>query len=214
MREFVPGGWSPTSISPDCSASIPSFTPAVVRPDGARQMSSGECRSVRAGDIHLYLLIEFQSEIDGWMAVRTQVYQGLLWQQVIDEHETPGGYATTPASVAGGLQRRAALEGRDHDPGADRAVPRLDAVALAATSPVPFVGHGRLPQDELARRSSLVALLFRLERRHSPEGLRELLDEVIGWFRQHEGYERLRGLFAELIREAFARHRVKLVRVR
>jgi hypothetical protein len=34
---------------------------------------------IHAGShIHLYLLIEFQSEIDGWMAVRTQVYQGLL----------------------------------------------------------------------------------------------------------------------------------------
>ena len=33
---------------------------------------------------YLYLLIEFQSENDAWMAVRTQVYQGLLWQQVID----------------------------------------------------------------------------------------------------------------------------------
>jgi hypothetical protein len=37
-----------------------------------------------------------------------------------------------------------------------------------------------------------------------------LLDEVIDWFRQHEGYERLRGLFFELIREAFARHRMSL----
>jgi len=57
-----------------------------------------------------------------------------------------------------------------------------------------------------------VALLFLLQRRHSPEGLEELLDEVIGWFRQHEGYERLRGLFAELIRDALARHRVSLSR--
>jgi hypothetical protein len=36
---------------------------------------------------------------------------------------------------------------------------------------------GGFPQDELARRSSLVALLFRLEQRHSPQGLKELLDE-------------------------------------
>jgi hypothetical protein len=36
---------------------------------------------------------------------------------------------------------------------------------------------GRFPKDKLARRSSLVALLFRLEQRHSPEGLKELLDE-------------------------------------
>jgi predicted transposase YdaD len=29
-------------------------------------------------DIYLCLLIEFQSQSDWWMAVRTQVYQGLL----------------------------------------------------------------------------------------------------------------------------------------
>jgi hypothetical protein len=69
---------------------------------------------------------------------------------------------------------------------------------------------GAFPKDELARRSSLVALLFRLEQRHSPEGLKELLDEVIGWFRQHAGYERLQGLFTELIRDAFAGSGVKL----
>jgi hypothetical protein len=71
---------------------------------------------------------------------------------------------------------------------------------------------GAFSRDELAGRSSPVALLFRLERRHSPEGLRELLDEVVGWFRQHEGYGRLRKLFFELIREALARHGVKLPR--
>jgi hypothetical protein len=69
---------------------------------------------------------------------------------------------------------------------------------------------GAFPQDELARRSSLVALLFRLERQHSPEELNELLDQVISWFQQHDGYERLQRLFTELIREALARHRVKL----
>jgi hypothetical protein len=53
-------------------------------------------------------------------------------------------------------------------------------------------------------------LLFRLEQRHSPEGLNELVGEVIGWFRQHEGHQRLQGLFAELICEAFAKRGVKL----
>jgi len=52
---------------------------------------------IRAGsNIHLYLLIEFQSEIDGWMAVRTQVYQGLLWQQVIDEQKLQTGTRLPP----------------------------------------------------------------------------------------------------------------------
>ncbi|CAK0772289.1 hypothetical protein WCLP8_4850001 [uncultured Gammaproteobacteria bacterium] len=37
-----------------------------------------------ATDIYLYFLIEFQSTIIEWMSVRTQVYTGLLWQQIIN----------------------------------------------------------------------------------------------------------------------------------
>ena len=154
-------------------------------------------------DIHLYLLIEFQSESDGWMAVRTQVYQGLLWQQVIDEQKLQAGARLPPLLLLvlyNGERRWKA------------ATMTSELIALSPDSALwpwqPQVRYYLLdmrsfPKDELARRSSLAALLFRLEQRHSPEGLKELLDEVIGWFRQHEGYERLQGLFAELIREAF-----------
>jgi len=61
---------------------------------------------------------------------------------------------------------------------------------------------GSFPKDELARRASLVALLFRLEQPHSPTEHKAIVDELISWFRQHPGYERLRGLFNELIRES------------
>jgi Putative transposase, YhgA-like len=157
----------------------------------------------------LYLLIEFQSESDKWMAVRTQVYQGLLWQQVIDEQKLPAGARLPPLLLLvlyNGERRWKA------------ATTTSELIALSPDSALwpwqPQVRYhlldmGAFPKDELARRSSLVALLFRLEQRQSPEGLRELLDEVTGWFRQHAGYERLRGLFTELIREAFAGSGVK-----
>jgi len=60
------------------------------------------------------------------------------------------------------------------------------------------------PEEDLARRTSLAALLFRLEKRHSRKELAALFREVVAWFREHEGYERLRMLFNELVREAFA----------
>src|ERR1700758_230447 len=47
-------------------------------------------------DIYLYLLIEFQSDSDWWMAVRAQVYQGLLWQQVIEESKLKSGARLPP----------------------------------------------------------------------------------------------------------------------
>jgi hypothetical protein len=164
----------------------------------------------REGSDYLYLLLEFQSESDWWMAVRTQVYQGLLWQHVIDEQKLEAGARLPPLLLLvlynGEQPWRAATTTRE-------------LIALSPDSALwPWQPHvryylldmGAFPKDKLARRSSLVALLFRLEQRHSPEELKELLDEVIGWFRQHEGNERLRGLFTELIREAFAGHGVKL----
>jgi hypothetical protein len=166
---------------------------------------------IREGsDIYLYLLIEFQSESDGWMGVRTQVYQGLLWQQVIDERKLKTGAQLPPLLLLvlyNGERRWTA------------ATKISDLIAISPDSALwpwqPQVRYylldmGAFPKDELARRASLVALLFRLEQRHSPGDLRELLDEVIGWFRQHEGYERLQGLFAELVREVFAGSGVKL----
>jgi Putative transposase, YhgA-like len=161
-------------------------------------------------DIYLYLLIEFQSESDGWMAVRTQVYQGLLWQQVIDEQRHQASARLPPLLLLvlyNGERRWKAT------------TTASELIALSPDSPLwpwqPQVRYylldmGAFPKDDLARRSSLVALLFRLEQRHSPEGLKGLLDEVIGWFRQHEGYERLQGLFAELIHEIFAGRGVTL----
>lgn len=155
-------------------------------------------------DIYLYLLIEFQSESDAWMAVRTQVYQGLLWQQVIDEHRLQAGAELPPLLLMvlyNGERRWKA------------ATTTGELIALSPDSPPwpwqPQVRYflldmGSFPKDELARRSSLVALLFRLEQRHSPKELETLVHEVSDWFRQHEGYERLQGLFTELIREACA----------
>lgn len=64
---------------------------------------------------------------------------------------------------------------------------------------------GSFPKDELARRASLVTLLFRLEQQSLPEGLAELAQEINDWFGKHEGHERLHGLFTELIREACGR---------
>jgi hypothetical protein len=159
---------------------------------------------------YLYLLIEFQSESDAWMAVRTQVYQGLLWQQVIDEQklEPPGQLPPLLLLVLYNGERRWRA-----------ATASGELIALSPDSALwpwqpqtryHLLDMGAFPKKQLAQRASLVALLFRLEQRQSPEELRELLDEVISWFGQHEGNERLKGLFAELVREVFAGRGVRL----
>lgn len=165
----------------------------------------------KGGDVYLYLLIEFQSDSDWWMAVRTQVYQGLLWQQVIDEKKLGVGARLPPILLLvlyNGTRRWEAA---------------TELHKLIALSPDSALWHwqpqvryylldmGAFPTDELARRSTLVALLFRLEQQCPfEEEWRELLNEVIGWFRQHRDCGRLRELFTELVRQGFAARGIKV----
>ena len=164
------------------------------------------------GEIYLYLLLEFQSESDWWMAVRTQVYQGLLWQQVIHEKKLGSG-AQLPPLLLLVLYN-----------GARRWNAATDIQELIALSPDSvlwpwqpqaryyLLDMGAFPRDELARRASLVALLFRLEHQLPLEEFDRALDEVIGWFRHHEDSQQLRELFGELVREAFTRCRIDVSR--
>jgi Putative transposase, YhgA-like len=154
-------------------------------------------------DIYLYLLLEFQSSDDWWMSVRAQIYQGLLWQQVIDEHKLKAGARLPPLLLLVIYNGLAAWKAPTQT---------RELIALSPDSPLwswqPQVRYylldtGAFPGDELARRRSLVALLFRLERPLAPKELERLRGEVSGWFRRHPDHGRLRSLFAELVRQAF-----------
>jgi len=159
-------------------------------------------------DIYFYLLIEFQSESDWWMAVRAQIYQGLLWQQVIAEKRLKTGARLPPLLLLvlyNGIQRwKAPTEIRE-------------LIALSPDSALwpwqPQVRYylldmGAFPRGNLARRTSVAALLFRLEQPLSNQELEVLTGEVVGWLRQHPDYVVLRRLFAELVCQACAEVRV------
>ena len=47
-------------------------------------------------DVYLHLLFEFQSTVDWWMSVRTQVYTGLLRQHIIAEQNLKPGDLLPP----------------------------------------------------------------------------------------------------------------------
>ncbi|WP_299439007.1 Rpn family recombination-promoting nuclease/putative transposase [uncultured Rhodospira sp.] len=155
-------------------------------------------------DVYLYLLLEFQSRNDWWMAVRAQVYEGLLWQHLIAERSLKAGDPLPPVLLVvlhNGTDRWSAP------------TDTADLVGLPAESPLwPWqpriryhvIDMGRLPGDDLARRDTLTALLFRLEQQPDPDELAALVDEVVGWFRRHPAVQDLMRLFAELVRQALA----------
>lgn len=153
-------------------------------------------------ELFLYVLMEFQSRSDWWMAVRAQVYEGLLWQHIIAERGLKSGDRLPPVLMIvlyNGEARWSAP------------VDVASLSALEADSPLwPWqpqsryhvLDIGAFDPDDLARRDSLAALLFQLEQGCEPEGLAELIDALIVWFRRHPGYDELKRLFGELARQA------------
>jgi hypothetical protein len=151
------------------------------------------------GDVYLYLMLEFQSQIDWWMPVRIQVYAGLLWQQIIDEMRLKPGDRLPPVLPV-------VLYNGDKAWNAPTGTTEL--VALPPASPLwhwqpdiryHLVDERALPGSELERHDSLVALLFRLEAGPGPAEVFGLVDEIIGWFRQHPDYATLKQLFTEIV---------------
>ena len=52
--------------------------------------------TLAGGDVYLHILFEFQSTVDWWMSVRTQVYTGLLRQHIIAEQNLKPGDLLPP----------------------------------------------------------------------------------------------------------------------
>jgi hypothetical protein len=155
-------------------------------------------------DLFLYLLLEFQSRIDWWMSVRTQIYEGLLWQQIIAERKLKPG-DKLPALLTIVLYNG---ETRWTAP-----LTTTASIALPVNSPLwpwqPQIRYylldmGAVAAGVSADRDSLAALLFRLEQDHPPAALTALIGEVVSWFRHHPDHEELRHLFRELVEQAIA----------
>jgi putative YhgA-like transposase len=197
VREFVPEALAAGLDFSGLQRVNPKFH--VGRRSARRRESDVIWRLPTRGDTDVYLLFEFQSKTDWLMAVRTQAYQALLWQQVTAEKELKTGARLPPLLLLvlyNGVSRW------------NTATNVRELVALSPNSPLwpwqPQVQYhlldiGAFPREKLARRANLAALLFRLEQRTSNEELEELADEVAGWFRQHPDHEDLRRLFAELV---------------
>ncbi|NBC33040.1 MAG: DUF4351 domain-containing protein [Alphaproteobacteria bacterium] len=153
-------------------------------------------------DIYLYLMLEFQSQSDNWMAVRTLVYQGLLWQQIIAEKRLKPGELLPPLLLLvlynGGPRWSA-----ETDIAALIALPKGSPLAYwQPQARYHLLDMGGATGDDAARKDGLAALLVRLEQRHQPETLVPLIDAVIDWFRAHPDYDGLKRLFTELVANA------------
>ncbi|MBF0154497.1 MAG: Rpn family recombination-promoting nuclease/putative transposase [Magnetococcales bacterium] len=165
----------------------------------------------RSGEtLYLLLLLEFQSEVAWWMAVRFQVYIGLLYQQLIQAGELRPGDKLPPVLPI-------VIHNGPRPWKAPTALHPL--ISLPEHSPLwrfqPNVRYflldeKRFPEEELKKIHSLTALLFRLEHISSPEKIAGLIDELVAWFNKHPDFQELRRLFVELLDRGMARYQDKI----
>ena len=130
--------------------------------------------------VYLYLLIEFQSTVDQYMALRMMVYAGLLYQDIIKQGMvlTDGRLPPVlPIVLYNGNRRWTAatdvFELIPPVPGlVEQFKPRMKYL---------LVDENTYTDSELASLKNLAAAVFRLEHPASPESLQELLRLLEHW---------------------------------
>ena len=151
--------------------------------------------------VYLYLLIEFQSSVDKYMALRMMVYQGLLYQDLIKRGEVLADGRLPPVLpivLYNGRARWSAVtdvfELIPPVPGlVEQFKPRLKYL---------LIDESAYTDSELSSVKNLVAAVFRIEHPTSPETIKQLLGLLNEWLSDRPD---LRRMFALWIRATLMR---------
>jgi predicted transposase/invertase (TIGR01784 family) len=151
--------------------------------------------------LYLYLLIEFQSRVDPYMALRMMVYSGLLYQDLIKRGETLDDGRLPPllpiVLYNGHHRWRAATDIADLIPVVPGLVeqfkPKLQYL---------LIDENCYSDSQLASLNNLVAAVFRLEQAASPHAVIELTQRLNDWLQDRPD---LRRMFALWLRATLMR---------
>lgn len=156
--------------------------------------------------LYVYLLLEFQSTVDPYMAVRVMAYVALLYQDLIRSGavcKTEKLPPVLPVVLYNGNRRWTAVEEleelvEDVPGGLERYRPRLRYLLL---------DEGRYADAALAPLRNLVAALFRLENSRGTAEVVQAVESLIEWVKGDE-QEGLRRAFAVWFKRVFLPARV------
>ncbi len=171
--------------------------------DDLRHRSDDVVWRVKVGGdwVYLYLLLEFQSKVDKFMAVRMMVYTGLLYQDLIKRGEILKDGRLPPVLPIvlynGAPRWNAATEIADLIP----AVPGLVAQFRPQMQYL-LIDEGAYSEGHLASLQNLVAAVFRIEHPSTPESIRELIGLLEIWLIDRPELKRM---FAVWIRATLMR---------
>jgi len=151
--------------------------------------------------LYLYLLLEFQSSVDPYMALRMLVYQGLLYQDLIKRGETLADGRLPPVLpivLYNGSARWSAVtdiaELIPSVPGlVEQFKPKLRYLLIDENA---YSAH------ELGSLKNLAAAVFRLERPGSPHAVSEVVSALSDWLDDRPD---LRRMFAAWLRATLMR---------
>ena len=174
---FVPDDWL-HSLDYTTLEKVPG---SYVSEDFRRRADDIVWRVKVGGDwVYLYLLIEFQSRVDKYMALRMMVYVGLLYQDLIKRGDLLADGRLPPVLpivLYNGRPRwTAATDVFDLIPPVPGLVERFKPQLKYL-----LIDENAYPDRELASLKNLVAALFRIEHPSTPESIRELLSLLSDW---------------------------------
>jgi len=146
---------------------------------------------------YVYLLLEFQSTVDPWMALRIMVYVGLLYQDLIKSGEVGAGDPLPPVFPL--VLHRGSTPWSARLDVAELVVPASPALARYRPSLKYFlVDVVRLGAEDLSKESP-AAHLLRLETSQTPADLRAAMESLKDHLRGPQ-YRSLRRAFTVWIR--------------
>lgn len=155
--------------------------------DDLRQRDDDRIWRVRWGDewLYVYLLLEFQSTVDPWMAVRVQTYVGLLYQDLIRTGQLTAQRQLPPVLPLvlynGERLWTVALEVGE--------LIAFGPMRLDAYRPQQryfLVDEVRWAEQSSTSSANLSAALFRLEASRGPSEVLELIGALAEWLRAPE----------------------------
>ena len=153
--------------------------------------------------VYLYILMEFQSSVDKYMALRMMVYIGLLYQdlikqgQVLSDGRLP---PILPIVLYNGSQKWTATTNV-----ADL-IPEVSGLVAEFRPSLKYllIDENNYSDSELASSSNLVAAVFRLEHASSPSDVSDIVKFLIEWLADRPDLRKMfaRWLSATLMRKS------------
>ena len=176
--------------------------------DDLRDREDDVIWKVRIGDswVYLYILLEFQSTVDRFMAVRLLTYTGLLYQDLLKSGQIKGRQKLPPVFPL------VLYNGEKRWNAATRLGELLDIVPSGLERYLPayqylVIDEGSYKTVELEALRNLVAALFQLEHSSDPKTVLRMVGHLVDWLGTPET-ESLRRSFVYWLKRVFLPERL------